>query len=132
MSSDEQLDFLKKIIDVVRGKENVRNRLSAILDPAKPETSTKLSSNQVDFVICAKFFNKEYPALYKPLDDLSNYVITDSMSLDGWGVDEAIKLAAAIEQSQAYKALYGTINNDETAKKGFLHMPSFRKPDTKQ
>jgi hypothetical protein len=123
---DEKLSVLKKILDLIHGKEAVSNRLGAILDPKNPKSSSNLTAEQVNFVIDASFAAKTFPNLYGPLAVLVDELVHDNLSLDGWGVNKAISLTAAIEQS---KLLQGTFGSVEEKKSRF---PSFRKGEVKQ
>jgi hypothetical protein len=117
---------IKRLIDIVRGKEDVRNRLSAILDPQKPQSSSNLTAVQVNFQIRARWFTQTYPKRYSAIGALADEMTSCNMSLNGWGVEKAISLTAAIEQSAVFKQAYGSTGE----KKSIL--PSFRKQETKQ
>ena len=58
---------LKAILDLVFKKEDVRDGLSFVFNPEKPQTSSKLSAEQVNYVTDAFSFAELWPELYGPL-----------------------------------------------------------------
>jgi hypothetical protein len=124
---EKALNRLKLLLDVIYRKEDVRNRLSSILNPEKPQTSSNLTADQVNFVNDALFLADQWREIYQPLADYANEVLLTQLSLKGYGVDQSIKLVGAIEGSGAFKAMFGSL---EPQKK--RRLPSFNRGDTKQ
>lgn len=123
---EKNLSIIKRILDIIRGKEDVRNRLSSILDPQNPQTSSILNPDQTNFVVDAYWLAEAWPQLYQPLKDYAIERLYTQLSMNGKGIDSAIKLTGAIEQSMAFKGLFGT--TDEKKRR----LPSFRKGESKQ
>jgi hypothetical protein len=120
------LGKLKQILDVVFKKEDVRNRLSSILNPEKPQTSSRLTAEQVNFVKDAYWLAKQYPDLYLPMKDYADETLLTQMSEKGWGTEQSIKLVGAIEQSKAFQGMFGSVEPKKS------RLPSFNKGETKQ
>jgi len=123
---DTAFAVIERIIDIVKGTKDVRNRLSAILDPKNPKTSSKLNAEQVNMLIDSYWFYNTYGDLYKGVKTLADEMVLDMLSLDGHGVEKAIQLTAAIEQSKLLNTLYGSTQEQRT------RLPSFKKEATKQ
>lgn len=123
---DTALAIVERIIDIVKGTKDVRNRLSAILDPKNPKTSSNLNADQVNMVIDSYWFYNTFGDRYKALKELADEVILDMLSLNGYGVEQAIKLTAAIEQSKLLGEMFGSTQEKKS------RLPSFKKEATKQ
>ena len=123
---EEALKRIEAIFKILRGQEDVRNRLSAILDPKNPKTSSNLTAEQINVIIKASYAMKTYPILYAPLGHLVEEIAPDMLSLDGWGVEQSIKLNGAIEQSAFLKGMFGSVQEKKS------RLPAFRKGETKQ
>lgn len=117
---------LKRLMDLIKGKEDVRNRLNAILKPDQIQTSTNLTAEQVNMVIDSYWFYGQFPELYQPLKDLADNLMLTSLSLKGYGIEQSVKLVGAIEQSQYFKAMLGSTQEPRH------HTPAFKKAETKQ
>lgn len=118
---------LKQILDLVFKKEDVRNRLSSILNPEKPQTSSKLSAEQVNFVTDAFWFADMWPELYNPLKTDAENLLLTQLSENGYGVERAIDLTGRIEGSQMMKAMFGSVTTEKKHR-----LPGFNKGGTKQ
>ena len=118
---------LKQILDLVFKKEDVRNRLSSILNPEKPQTSSKLSAEQVNFVTDAFWFADMWPELYNPLKTDAENLLLTQLSENGYGVERAIDLTGRIEGSQMMKAMFGSVTTEKKHR-----LPGFNKGETKQ
>lgn len=115
---ENNLTKFKRFLDIIRGKVDVRNRLDAILNPTKMETSSRLSEDQIDFVVSANWFAKMWPDLYTPLKEYAEKLMPATISLNGKGREEAIKFVGAIEQSNLYRAMLGSVGDGEGKRKG--------------
>jgi hypothetical protein len=115
---ENNLNKFKRFLEIIRGKVDVRNRLDAILNPTKMETSSRLSEDQIDFVVSANWFAKMWPDLYTPLKDYAEELMPATISLNGKGREEAIKFVGAIEQSNLYRAMLGSVGDGEGKRKG--------------
>jgi hypothetical protein len=116
---DKTMMQLKALFDLIYRKEDVRNRLSSILDPENPQTSSKLSADQINFINDAFFLAKQWPQLYEPLKAYGDEVLLTMLSEKGYGVEKAIALCGAIEQSAAFKGLFGTVEPKKRRLFGF-------------
>lgn len=124
----DSLKKLKAILDVVFRKEDIRNRLASVTNPEKIQTSTKLTARQVIFVADAFWLADQFPALYKPLREYGEHIGLTMLSKDGYGLDQSIKLVGAIEQSAAFKSMFGPVAEEKKKHR----LPGFNKGETKQ
>jgi len=97
--SEDKIGKLKRLISVLRGKGDIKSRVEVLLNPSKVETTTKLNPNQILFVASSKLLANTYPEL-EPLSDFADNIMFASISLEGWGVDNVIKLEQAINQQK--------------------------------
>jgi len=108
---ETNLGWFEKFLNIVRGKVDVKNRLSLLLNPDNPITSTQLSRSEVDFVSTSFFVADEFP-VFQPLANFAKQFCLTSISREGWGVDQSIRLNAAISESKLAKAL-GILKTEE-------------------
>ena len=90
---------LKELIELFRGNTDIEKRASVILNPKMPETSTNLSSNQVDFVGIGKTI-KKYFNEFEPLEFFTDEFLLVSESKDGWAVDRMIQHEQAVSEKR--------------------------------
>ena len=122
----DTLDFIKQIIKAIHGQEDVRNRLGVFLDPTKPQSSSNLNADQVNFVVDAFWMEKTYPKLFACYGDLARELLATNPSLNGWAVDKSIELNSIIEGNSMLKGMLGTVQERKT------RLPSFNKEGAKQ
>lgn len=130
LAFNKVLQKIKRILDVVRGKEDPRNRISVITKPDNLKSSANLSIEQCHGVEDCHWLFDQNPIVYKPLRDLADETCSISLSKEGYGIEKGIQLTAAIEQTAIFKAAYGSTQNQEGKKRRLL--PGFRKEETKQ
>lgn len=94
MSFEENLGKFKQFLDVIRGKEDIREKFSFLFQPSNIKTASRLSTGQVEFVSDSHFVTEYFPEL-KPLKDLSIEVAEVSVSHKGLRVEEAIRFQQA-------------------------------------
>lgn len=123
---EKNIAKLKTLLNLIFKKEDVRNRLSAILNPEKSQTSSKLSPDQVNFVVDAYWLGKTWPELYGPLKDYADERLLTQLSEKGWGVERAIDLTGRIEGSQILKGMFGSVEPQKRK------LPGFNRGETKQ
>ena len=104
MSEDEELSKFERFLNIIRGKVDVKNRLSLLLNPANPKTSTQLSRNEVDFVSLSLFVAEEFEE-FNPLKTFALEFCQVSISREGWGVESSIRLNSAISESKLFRDL---------------------------
>ena len=93
-----KLDQIRRVMEVITGGETVGARVSPILSPKNPRTTSILTRGEIE--MCTAFLQfgilspeETYPAI--------NFVHTKlglNLSLDGRGIDKAIELGKALTQ----------------------------------
>jgi len=81
-------------LNVIRGKEDIREKFSFLFQPSNIKTASRLSISQAEFVADAFFVKKHFPE-FSPLLDLAKEVAETSVSIKGQRVEEAIKFQQA-------------------------------------
>lgn len=94
MSFEENLGKFKQFLDVIRGKEDIREKFSFLFQPSNIKTASRLTAGQVEFVADAHFVTKHFPE-FKPLKDLAIEVAEVSVSHKGQRVEESIRFQQA-------------------------------------
>lgn len=100
-------EFLKRVeqfISVARGRIDVKSRLMLLLNPDKPQTSTTLTKSQVQFVTICHFVAREFP-VFKPLKEYADELCLTSISLEGKGIESAIRFTGALAESKLLQRL---------------------------
>lgn len=95
----EKIEILGKLISVIRGSQDANLRANVILDPRKPETTSNLTANQVDFITISKTICKFFPE-FEGLEDFADEFLLASASKDGWAVDRVIAYEQAINEKR--------------------------------
>ena len=94
MSFEENLAKFREFLNVIRGKEDIREKFSFLFQPSNIKTASRLSISQAEFVADAFFVQKHFPE-FGPLLDLAKEVAETSVSIKGMRVEEAIKFQQA-------------------------------------
>jgi len=117
-----RLEKFKEFLNVVQGKVDIRRRLDAILNPENIQTSTRLSSTEIDFVVDAYWLAKTWPDLFTPLQDFADELMFTKISEHGLGRQEAIQFISAQESGKLLKEIFfaGEGASTEKVKKGLL------------
>jgi hypothetical protein len=96
---EDKLNRFAKFLNIVKGNQDLNLRANLILDAKKPQTSSNLSTNQIDFVSISYFIADSYPEL-KPLKDFAEEFLYTSLSKEGWGIDHIIAYEQAIGEKR--------------------------------
>lgn len=96
---NEQLSRFGKFWDIIQGHQDSQVRADVILSPKTPQTTTNLSSNQVDFVVICSGISKKFPEL-APLEEGCKEFLYSSISKDGFGVTSMIQYEQAIGEKR--------------------------------
>lgn len=102
--SEEDLNLLKRLFDVFRGKVEIGNRLRPLLNPENLQTTSRLSETQVDFVTDAHWLASQWK-VFEPLRDLANELCETNISEGGKGRQEAISFVGALTEGKLIKSL---------------------------
>ena len=94
----EKLSF-RELVELVKGSQDIEKRANVILNPRNPETSTNLSSNQVEFIAISMSICKTWPE-FEGLEDYAKEFLCASISKEGWGVDRMISHEQAISEKR--------------------------------
>jgi hypothetical protein len=90
----EKLQRFKLFLDVVKGKEDIRQKLSFLFQPSNIKTASRLNISQVQFVTDAYTLAEFYPE-FIPLRELADNLMESMISHKGLGREEAIKFQQA-------------------------------------
>lgn len=96
---EDKLNRFAKFINIVKGNQDLNLRANLILDAKKPQTSSNLSTNQIDFVSISYFVADAFPEL-QPLKDFATEFLYTSLSKEGWGIDHIIAYEQAIGEKR--------------------------------
>jgi len=94
MSYEDNLAKFRKLLDVLRGKVDIRERFGFLFDPSNIKTASRLSASQVEFVADAHFLANRFPE-FEPLKELAIEVAESCVSHKGQRVGEAIAFERA-------------------------------------
>lgn len=100
----EKLLQLKQVLNVLRDREDISQKLSFLFQPKDIRTASRLSSSQVEFMADSKTAFSFYPE-FKPLESLAVEVGFSTISLKGLGRKDAIEFQLASRPSNAPSAV---------------------------
>ena len=95
----------KTLLDVFRGREDIRQKLAFLFNPTNIRTATRLNQKQVEFVSQAYTLAKFYDEL-EPVKELADQLMWTTPSTKGQRVDEAIRFQQATSE-QTDKGMFG-------------------------
>ncbi len=102
--SEEDLNLIRKLLDVFRGKTEIGNRLKPLLNPENLQTTSRLSEVEVDFVTDCNWLANQWK-VFEPLRDLANELCETVISEGGKGRQEAISFIGALTEGKLLKSL---------------------------
>lgn len=113
----ENIEVLGKLISSIKGTQDINTRARVLLDPSKPETSTNLNSNQIDFVSVSLTICDYFPE-FEGLEKFAKEFLLTSISKDGWGVDRVIQYEQAISEKRLVQLGIRPGQERQTTEKG--------------
>jgi hypothetical protein len=116
--TDEELNFVRKLLDIFRGKVEIGNRLRPLLNPENLQTTTRLSDSEVDFVSDAHWLANQWK-VFEPLRDLANEICETNISEAGKGRQEAINFIGALTEGKLLKGLTLSAEMPKKSRFGF-------------
>lgn len=117
MSFQENLKKLKQFLGVIRGTEDIREKMSWLFNPSNPLTSSNLTPGQAEFVEDAFLVSEHFPE-FMPLRELALKVLATSVSIKGRRVEDAIQYQRASKGMQAPTVgIYQAMKEKVTGKK---------------
>jgi len=97
--SEKSLSLLERLLDIVRGKSDIRKQMSLILNPERPITTSNLSELQLDFVENAYWYAISYDEL-EPLKQDADFLLQASLSKGGFGILQTIEMVQSMTQTR--------------------------------
>ena len=116
--SDEELNMVRKLLDIFRGKVEIGNRLRPLLNPENLQTTTRLSDSEVDFVSDAHWLANQWK-VFEPLRDLAQEICETNISEAGKGRQEAINFIGALTEGKLLKGLTLSAEMPKKSRFGF-------------
>ena len=116
--SDEELNVVRKLLDIFRGKVEIGNRLRPLLNPENLQTTTRLSDSEVDFVSDAHWLANQWK-VFEPLRDLAQEICETNISEAGKGRQEAINFIGALTEGKLLKGLTLSAEMPKKSRFGF-------------
>ena len=116
--SDEELNIVRKLLDIFRGKVEIGNRLRPLLNPENLQTTTRLSNSEVDFVADAHWLANQWK-VFEPLRDLAQEICETNISEAGKGRQEAINFIGALTEGKLLKGLTLSAEMPKKSRFGF-------------
>lgn len=123
MSKNKEDSFskLEKLVSIIKGRADIKNRVRTILAPDDITTATNLSRGECDFCSLADFVGdpKDGFTDMEPVRDFGMGFARWKLSHDGFGIDAAIRLNSAIAENKLIKAtLTKSLDKGESAPSG--------------
>lgn len=96
------IERLTKLVDLIRGKVDIKSRLMLLANPENIKTSSILSPNQCDFVAGAYFDAKHFD-IFEPLRDFAEELAQTLISKHGLGREQQIRFVQALQEAKSLK-----------------------------
>ena len=101
----DAMSRLKELVEIIKNRPDIKKRISLILNPDNPQSSTKLTNDQVNFIALAHYLGKAKESIFYPLHEFAVEFEKSSLSLNGFGIESAIALEQAINEQKLLKTL---------------------------
>ena len=118
MITEEELNLIRKLLDIFRGKIEIGNRLRPLLNPENLQTTTRLTETEADFVADAHWLANQWK-VFEPLRDLANEICETNISEGGKGRQEAINFVSALTEGKLLKGLTLSAEMPKKSRFGF-------------
>lgn len=105
---------IEKAISIIRGRIDLKSRLSMLLNPDKVQTTTELTKSQVRFTALSFSAAQEWKFM-RPLKDYATHLCLANISLNRKGVESAIRFTGALAESKLLQRL-GVLQKEGTGK----------------
>lgn len=99
---EKNLTLFQKFLNIVKGKENIKNRINTLLNPDNILTSTNLTRRESEFLALSTFLGDNFDEL-KPLKEYAQLDSLAKLSVDGRGIKNVIAFESAISESKLLK-----------------------------
>jgi hypothetical protein len=104
----KMMELINGFLDIIRGVKDIRGRLSPLMEPTgvSIETSARLTSSQAH-AVGHMYLMEDMFDFYQPMKGVGDQVCLPSISIDGMGREEAIRLMSAYGGGELIKQLGG-------------------------
>jgi hypothetical protein len=100
---NRKLSQISKLMEAITGGETVGARVSPVLSPRNPRTTSILSRGEIESISALLQFAKISPEETYPALDYCYDKLALNLSLDGKGIELAINLGQALTQRDSTK-----------------------------
>lgn len=112
------INKLKLLLDVIRGKEDARERFSFLFQPEEERSTSNLTPAQAEFCEDARLTVKHFPR-FQALADLAHEILITTPSIKGKRVEDAINFQRASKgQTGTQVGIFPQLKEKITGKKG--------------
>lgn len=104
----KMMELINGFLDIIRGVKDIRGRLSPLMEPigVAIETSARLTSSQAH-AVGHMYLMEEMFDFYQPMKGVGDQVCLPSISIEGMGREDAIRLMSAYGGGELIKQLGG-------------------------
>lgn len=112
------MEQFRKFIDAVRGRRDIKSKVSVITDPENLDTMSILTQGQVEFCSIAKWIAgvEEWGGIFEGLDGYATSMKAHSISKRGKGREQAIQYVASLSESKILSKLGLTVSGEDKKK----------------
>lgn len=108
------LEKLKQLMDIAKGKKDIKSRLSVLTNPDNLDTMSVLSKAQAHFLGETNWLVKQsWGKVFTPLNELAQSWREPNISISGQGRKDSIEFVRAINEAKALTKIDGKKSKDD-------------------
>lgn len=99
----QSIELFKELVDAVKGRRNVKQRLSVLSDPENKDAMSVLSKGEAGLLSAANFLasSSNWGLMFKPLQSYAQSIRDPNVSIGGRGRDDVIRFMQAMNEAKA-------------------------------
>jgi len=104
---DKNMSKFEWFINLLRGRKDIKTRVSVLANPDNPKSMSVLSRGQAEFVTDAYFLKSvaEWGGIFEGLQTLADEIMFTSPSVGGVGREQTIRFMGALSESKILSKL---------------------------
>lgn len=120
MTREELMNRFMDFYDRIKGRKDVKSRVSVLLNPENLKTSSILSRGQAEFLAVAHWASgvEEWGGIFNGMRDYAKELSECSISVKGEGREQAIRFMGALSEGKILSKLGIGISGEPKEGKG--------------
>lgn len=109
------LEKLKELIDIVKGRKDIKHRLQVLTNPQNLDTMTILTKEEAHFLGVTNWLVKrpKWGLMFTGLNELAQAFREPNISISGGGRKDAIEFVRALNEAKILAKIEGKTRGDK-------------------